>query len=168
MTRFALLFAAMLVLTGCPGDDDQPVVDTAAPLADQPVNFDTLTTSLPPAVPDTGSPPPRERPRAQPAAIPQAPPALMDAVEREQSFTLFCYQEHGQKDDPSLRGGVAMVVTVGSGGITDARVANDSWTSSSGKAVNRCLNDKAKDAWRLDGGLVRPGKYVVNLTFSPA
>ena len=170
MKRIALLVAGVLVLAGCPGDDDQPPVDTASPMAmdTTPVNIDSLDTNLPPPAPDTQTPPPAPRQRPAPAAIPQAPPALMAAVSREQSFTQFCYQEFGQKSDPTLRGGVAMVVTVSADGISDARVENDSWTSGAGSAVNRCLNERAKDAWRLGGGVVRPGKYVVNLTFTPA
>jgi hypothetical protein len=170
MKRIALLVAGVLVLAGCPGDDEQPPVDTASPMAmdTTPVNFDSLDTNLPPPAPDTQTttPAPRQPPRA--AAIPPAPPALLAAVSREHSFTQFCYQEFGQKADPTLRGGVAMVVTVAAEGIAEARVENDSWTSGAGTAVNRCLNERAKDAWRLSRGAVRPGKYVVNLTFTPA
>jgi hypothetical protein len=90
----------------------------------------------------------------------------MDAVSRERSFSRFCYQEFGQKVDPSLTGGVAFVVSVGSAGITDAKVASDSWTSSAGKAVNRCLDERAGSAWKLAGGAVPAGKYVVRMTFT--
>ena len=48
-----------------------------------------------------------------------------------------------------LRGGVAMVVTVGAGGITNAAVGNSNWTSGAGSAVNRCLNEKASIAWKV-------------------
>lgn len=170
MKRIALLVAGVFVLAGCPGDDDQPPVDTTttSQMDTTPVSFDSLQTNLPPPVTDTQTPPPPVRQAARPAAIPPAPPALMDAVSREQSFTKFCYQEFGQKADPTLRGGVAMVVTVSAEGISDARVENDSWTSDAGAAVNRCLNERAKDAWRLSRGAVRPGKYVVNLTFTSA
>ncbi|HSJ65112.1 MAG TPA: hypothetical protein VK922_14565 [Gemmatimonadaceae bacterium] len=170
MKRIALLAAGVFVLAGCPGDDDEPPVDTASPMAmdTTPVDFDSLDTNLPPPVPDTQPARPAPRQAVRPSPIPPAPPPLMEAVSREQSFTQFCYQEFGQKADPTLRGGVAVVVTVGADGITDARVENDSWTSSAGAAVNRCLNERAKDAWRLGRGAVRPGKYVVNLTFTPA
>jgi hypothetical protein len=170
MKRIALLVAGVLVLAGCPGDDDQPPVDTASTVAmdTTPVNFDSLDTNLPPPKPDTQTAIPVSRPPRRAPPIPPAPPALVEAVSREQSFTQFCYQEFGQKADPTLRGGVAMVVTVGAEGITDARVENDNWTSSSGAAVNRCLNERAKDAWRLSSGAVRPGKYVVNQTFTTA
>ena len=136
-----------------------------------------IRTSLPPAAPDTFTP--RPRPRAGSGAsagevaraevrvpdLPPAPEPLMAAVRREQSFSRFCYQEFGQKSDPALAGGVAMVVTVGSDGVTDARVANDNWTSSSGAAVNRCLDQRAATAWKVSPGAVRPGRYVVQLTF---
>jgi hypothetical protein len=100
--------------------------------------------------------------------IPPAPPALLDAVQREQSFSKFCYQEFGQKADPSLAGGVAMVVTVESSGITDAHVRADSWTSKAGKAVNTCLNEKAPLAWKPEPGSVKPGRYIVQLAFRPS
>jgi hypothetical protein len=90
----------------------------------------------------------------------------MAAVERSQTFSKFCYQEFGQKSDPSLTGGVAMVVTVDASGVADAKVANDSWSSGSGKAVNSCLNERARTAWKLSPGAVKSGKYVVQLAFS--
>jgi hypothetical protein len=95
-----------------------------------------------------------------------APTPLVDAVEREQSATRFCYTEFGQKADPTLRGNVAMVVTVGNNGITDARVGDANWTGSAGRSVNRCLDQKAKQAWNLAPGAVKPGRYVVQLSFS--
>lgn len=170
MKRIALLVVGVLVLAGCPGDDEQPPIELppTSQMDTTPVNFDTLQANLPPAASDSLTPPPRQRSPPRAAAIPQAPPALMQAVSREQTFTQFCYQEFGQKADPTLRGGVAMVVTVSAAGITEARVENDSWTSGAGTAVNRCLNERAKDAWRLGQGLVPAGKYVVNLSFTPA
>jgi hypothetical protein len=90
----------------------------------------------------------------------------MEAVSRERSFSRFCYQEFGQKVDPALTGGVALVVTVGAAGITDAKVASDSWSSNAGKSVNRCLDEKAGSAWKLAGGAVSAGKYVVRMTFT--
>lgn len=170
MKRIALLVVGVFVLAGCPGDDEQPPVDTVttSQMDTTPVSFDSLETSLPPAVSDTQTPPPQTRAPGRASPIPPAPPALVAAVSREQSFTKFCYQEFGQKADPTLRGGVAMVVTVSAEGISEARVENDSWTSDAGAAVNRCLNERAKDAWRLGRGAVQPGKYVVNLTFTSA
>jgi hypothetical protein len=100
------------------------------------------------------------------ASYPEAPSPLLDAVEREQSATRFCYTEFGQKADPSLRGNVAMVVTIGNSGVTDARVGDAKWTGSAGRAVNRCLDQKAKQAWNVAPGAVKPGRYVVQLSFS--
>jgi hypothetical protein len=61
---------------------------------------------------------------------------------------------------------VALVVSVGSAGITNARVASDSWSSKAGSAVNRCLDEKAGSAWKLAAGTVPAGKYVVRMTFT--
>jgi hypothetical protein len=60
---------------------------------------------------------------------------------------------------------VAMIVTVGSSGISGAEVGNSRWTSSTGRAVNTCLSQKAKQAWKLEPGAVKPGRYVVQLSF---
>ena len=91
----------------------------------------------------------------------------MYVVPYECTSSQFCYQEFGQKVDPSLAGGVAMVVTVGgSGGITDAKVASDSWSSNAGKSVNRCLDERAESAWKVAAGAVPAGKYVVRMTFT--
>ena len=164
-----------LLLAACP-KDKQPAADTAVPVdtaADSAVDLSTLETSLPPAAPDTftrrnpADNPDARRAASQPSAsVPAAPAALMAAVQREQAFSKFCYQEFGQKSDPQLRGGVAMVVTVGSGGITNATVGNSNWTSNAGSAVNRCLNEKARQAWKLEPGEVKAGRYVVQLSFS--
>ena len=60
-----------------------------------------------------------------------------------------------------------MVVTIGSGGVTDAEVGDSKWTGpAAGRAVNRCLNQKAKQAWNVAPGAVKPGRYVVQLSFS--
>jgi hypothetical protein len=148
---------------GCPSDKKS----TAAPPPAQdtmPVDLDSLQSAIPPAVSDSFTPPPRRRAAAR---IPPAPAELVAAVQREQSFSKFCYQEFGQKADPSLRGGVAMLVTVDGGGVTGARVANDSWSSDAGSAVNDCLNEKAALAWKRAAAGVKPGKYVVQLSFRP-
>ncbi|MBC7790948.1 MAG: hypothetical protein H7Z74_13460 [Anaerolineae bacterium] len=167
MRKLAIIPLVLMVFLGCPkGDSDE--IDTVA-VDTTPVDLDSLVTVLPPPAPDTFTPP--KLPTASPntaASIPNAPPALMEAVEREQSFTKFCYQEFGLKADPSLRGGVAMIVTVGSGGITKAVVGNDNWTGRAGKAVNTCLNQKAAQAWQLAAGAVKPGRYVVPLSFGTA
>jgi len=99
-------------------------------------------------------------------SFPDAPTPLVEAVQREQSATRFCFTEFGQKSDPSLRGNVAMLVTVSNAGVSDARVGDSRWTGSAGRAVNRCLDQKAKQAWNVAPGMVKPGRYVVQLSFS--
>lgn len=176
-SRFAsLLPLAALVLAACPRDKKAEVPTDSAALAaamatdtTPPADLSSLTSNIPAAAPDTFK---RRVPKADgPSAasagsIPDAPQAIMTAVERELAFQRFCYQEFGQKSDPSLAGNVAMVVTVGSGGITDATVANSRWTSkAAGQAVNRCLGEKAKLAWKVEPGAVKAGRYVVPLSF---
>ena len=163
LAPLAILLAILLVglaLAACPADKPKP-----APVAADttPTDLGAVKTAIPPAAPDTFKPPPR----AVRQDIPAAPQELVEAVSREQSFSKFCYQEFGQKADPSLQGGVAMVVTVEASGITDARVRADTWTSAAGKAVNSCLNEKASLAWKLDPGTVKPGRYIVQLAFRP-
>jgi hypothetical protein len=59
-----------------------------------------------------------------------------------------------------------MVVTVGNSGVTGTEVGNARWTSrSAGQAVNRCLSERAKEAWKVAPGTVKPGRYVVQLSF---
>lgn len=159
-----LLIAAMVpLLAACPGD--KKTVATPPPAQDTvPMNLDSLESAIPPAVSDSFTPPPKRRPAER---IPPAPPELVAAVQREQSFSKFCYQEFGQKADPTLQGGVAMVVTVDGSGVTGARVANDTWSSDAGGAVNDCLNEKAAGAWKRSAKGVRAGKYVVQLSFRP-
>jgi hypothetical protein len=169
-----LLLPLVLVLAACPKDDEaaQPPVDSTAlaPADTTPTDLSQVATALPPAAPDTFTVKKPEAPRTTRSSggstYPTAPSALMAAVQREQTFSKFCFQEFGQKSDPTLRGGVAMVVTVASSGISEASVANSNWTSNAGSAVNRCLNDKASQAWKLAPGEVKPGKYVVQLSFS--
>jgi hypothetical protein len=183
--RFALV-PLLVLAAACPGDKKnntaQIPVDTAKPdttrvAAATPAetastDLSKIPANLPKAAPDTFH---QQKLKAAnvgraeaSASYPEAPTPLMDAVEREQSATRFCYTEFGQKADPSLRGNVAMVVTVGNNGITDARVGDAKWTGSAGSAVNRCLNQKAKQAWNLAPGAVKPGHYVVQLGFTGA
>ncbi len=159
LALFPLALGFALVLAACPKEKPKP-----APVAADttPLNLDSVKTAIAPAAPDTFTP------IKAAEQIPPAPPALLDAVQREQSFSKFCYQEFGQKADPSLAGGVAMVVTVESSGITDAHVRADSWTSKAGKAVNTCLNEKAPLAWKPEPGSVKPGRYIVQLAFRPS
>ena len=166
MKRIALI-PLLVLLAACPRDKQEPDTIAVAPPIDT-TDLSGVASNIPEAAPDTFTrrtpkPPPRA---ASAPAIPQAPAALMEAVQREQSFSRFCYQEFGQKSDPSLAGNVAMVVTIGSQGVTDARVGDSNWSSrAAGSAVNQCLNEKASVAWKVAAGEVRPGKYVVPLSF---
>jgi hypothetical protein len=174
-TSVMRLASIVAVAAGCPGERRDRAADSARaaiPVDTTPADLSKVQTSLPPALPDTFKVPARTVSRrsagevVREPPIPPAPPALMDAVSRERSFSRFCYQEFGQKVDPALSGGVALVVTVGGSGITDAKVASDSWSSNAGKAVNRCLDEKAGSAWKLASGTVPSGKYVVRMTFT--
>jgi|SRR5438105_3874024 len=177
------LLPFLAVALACPGDKKkntaQIPIDTMKPdTAKTVASADTaatdlskIKTNLPVAAPDTFR---QQKLTASPGgvgnsgrtAFTEAPTPLVDAVEREQSATRFCYTEFGQKADPSLRGNVAMVVTIGSGGVTDARVGDAKWSGTAGRAVNRCLDQKAKQAWNVAPGAVKPGRYVVQLSFS--
>lgn len=183
---FALL-PFLVVVAACPGDKKK---DTAQiPVDSTPVAADSTKTdstsgdlskvaaNLPTVAPDTfrpKTPPPSSKVggggvgNASSTRFPDAPAPLVEAVQREQGATRFCYTEFGQKADPTLRGNVAMVVTIGRAGVSDAEVGDSRWTGSAGGAVNRCLNQKAKLAWNVSPGAVRPGKYVVQLSFSGA
>lgn len=173
--RHALLLLCLTGAVACPKDKKHgtdTAVAVAPPLTQDttPTDLSAVQSNLPPVAPDTFTrrklpSPPRQTTEA-PSRYPAAPGELMTAVERSQTFSKFCYQEFGQKADPTLRGGVAMLVTVDASGVGDAKVANDSWSSASGKAVNSCLNERAKTAWKLSPGAVKPGKYVVQLAFS--
>jgi hypothetical protein len=167
MKRLLLATPLVLVLLACPKDDEnaQVPVDTI-PRDTTPLNLDSIQTTLPPAAPDTFTRPTLDTRTPQPTRYAVAPAPLMEAVEREQAFSNFCYREFGLKSDPRLRGGVAMVVTVGRNGVSAARVAADSWSSNSGKSVNQCLNERAANAWKVSPGEVRPGTYQVDLRFT--
>ena len=163
-----LLLLPLLAFTlACPKDEKGP--DTARIAVDTTkADLSNLKVELPPPEPDTF--------KAQKAPVEQGPPApsypaapdpLMEAVRREQSATQFCYNEFGLKNDPNLRGNVTLLVTVGRSGITDARVGNSIWSpSAGGRAVNNCLNEKAKDAFKIAQGSVKPGTYRVPLSFA--
>ena len=165
MTRAFAVPLLCALLVACPRKDKPGPEQASVPLDTTPVNLDTLRAAIPPAAPDTFNP--VSRPVPQDLDIPPAPPALREAVEREQAFTQFCYQEFGQKADPTLRGGVAMIVAVGSNGVTGVAVGNSRWSSRSGGRVNSCVVDKARDAWKLAPGAVKPGRYIVQLAFRP-
>lgn len=169
----AIAFVLVLVFRhpgGRTGAGNADSSRAAVPVDTTPVDLSKVQTSLPPTLPDTFKGPARTRRSAgevvREPPIPPAPPALMEAVDRERSFSRFCYQEFGQKVDPTLRGGVAFVVSVGSAGVADAKVASDSWSSNAGSGVNRCLDQRASTAWKLAPGVVPAGKYVVRMTFT--
>jgi hypothetical protein len=166
MNRLLLAASLVLALAACPKDDDREVqaADTIA-RDTTPANLSEVTTALPPPAPDTFTPP-KPQPREVVTRYATAPAALMEAVERERAFSNFCYREFGLKSDPRLYGGVAMLVTVGRNGVTAARVADDTWSSSSGKAVNECLNQRAAEAWKISSGEVPAGTYQVDLRFT--
>ena len=186
VVRDLVLLPLLVVAAACPGDKKKgtaqiPVdttnrvaaADTAALDTTKTTDLSSIKANLPKAAPDTFheqklKPSGRsEAAAATNASYPEAPTPLLDAVEREQSATRFCYTEFGQKADPSLRGNVAMVVTIANSGVTDARVGDSKWTSSApGRAVNRCLDQKAKEAWNVAPGAVKPGRYVVQLSFT--
>ena len=183
-----LVVPLLLVAVACPGDKNKdraqiPVDSTKVDSAATAAATDTAATdlanikaNLPTVNPDTfkvRNPPANARVTdpnltATRTRFPDAPAPLVEAVQREQGATRFCYTEFGQKSDPSLRGNVAMVVTISNAGVSDARVADSRWTGSAGRAVNRCLDEKAKQAWNVSSGSVKPGKYVVQLSFSGA
>jgi hypothetical protein len=182
VVKCLMLVPLVVIAAACPGDKKDVSakipVDTTKPDTTRLATTDTTPTdlskipaNLPKTAPDTF----RQRhltpsgpAGASRSTYPDAPGPLVDAVEREQSATRFCYTEFGQKADPTLRGNVAMVVTIGNSGITDAHVGDAKWTGSAGSAVNRCLNQKAKQAWNVAPGAVNPGRYVVQLSFSGA
>ena len=174
MKTTKLLIVPMLVLVAaCPRDREEEAqipVDTTTVVQDT-VDLSELSANIPEAAPDTFTPrtprPIRSAASGSVApSVPAAPEALMTAVEREQAFSRYCYQERGLKSDPSLAGNVAMVVTVGANGITGARVEDANWSSrAAGTEVNRCLNERASTAWKLAPGAVSPGRYVVQLSF---
>ena len=172
----AMVLPMMLMLAACPKDKpaarDTMPVDTTHLDTSKATDLSAIPSNLPPAEPDTFkqrklTPPPSSGGGGG-LSVPAAPAELTEAVQREQSMTKFCFTEFGQKSDPSLRGNVAMVVTVGAGGITNATVGDARWSGAAGKSVDNCLNQKAKLAWKLAPGAVKPGKYVVQLSFSGA
>ncbi len=162
-----------VVLMACPGDKKPQKtaslsvpVDTTGRAAD----LSSVKTNLPAAAPDTFKP----RKLAHTASrggesapeLADAPPPLTEVVQREESVSQFCFIEFGKKSDPSLRGNVDMAVSVASAGVSDIRIASSSWSGNAGAAVDNCLIQRAKRAWKLAPGSVKPGKYAVRLTFS--
>ena len=175
MKRTALALM-LLAVVACPRDKKEraeniPVDTTKVDSAS--ADLSKVQSAIPPASPDTFTrrklTPPASAATASgggESGLPTAPAELLDAVEREQSFSRFCFTEFGKKSDPSLRGNVVMAVTVGGSGVSDARVAGSNWSGSAGSAVNRCLNERAERAWKLNPGVVKPGRYAVRLSFT--
>jgi hypothetical protein len=176
------LIPLLAIAVACPGDKKKDVatipVDTMKPDSTKLATADTSTSdlskipaNLPKPAPDTFhqqklAPSGTSVGSAGATRFADAPTPLVDAVQREQNATRFCYTEFGQKADPQLRGNVAMVVTIANSGITDARVGDAKWSGTAGRAVDRCLDQKAKQAWNVAPGAVKPGRYVVQLSFS--
>lgn len=172
----------LAIALACPGDKKKdtaqlPPVDSLkadstkalATVDTTPTDLGKIKTNLPTAAPDSFHEQklkPSGVGNAGRSSFADAPTPLVEAVQREQAATRFCYTEFGQKSDPTLRGNVAMVVTIGSSGVTDAKVGDAKWSGNAGRAVNRCLDQKAKQAWNVAPGAVKPGRYVVQLTFS--
>lgn len=169
-SRRSSLLAALTLLVACGDAPKQPAsapTDAAKALtvdsAPKPVDLSKLSSNIPKASVDTFTFRPLHIEK-----LPDAPPSVMDAAEREQGISRFCYQEFGQKADPKLIGAVAMVVTVERNAITAVRVGADDWSSPVGRAVNNCLLQKAPQAWKiLPDAHVPDGKYVVQLQFRP-
>jgi hypothetical protein len=171
MRRLSLLIF-LLATVACPRDrkeTDSIPTDSALVLDTVPADLSGVTTSLPPAVPDTFK---ARQPTSAGGAvsapdIPVAPSPLQEAANREQSVSRFCYREFGLKSDPTLAGNVGMVVTVGQSGISNVRVGRSRWSSrAAGNQVDACLNERLAGAWKLAPGAVRPGTYQLQLTFS--
>jgi hypothetical protein len=166
---WAVVLALATGMVACGGEAPPAATSDAAKAiagapTDAPVDLSQLNSNIPAARPDTFTFRPLRVER-----IPDAPPALMDAAEREQGISRFCYQEYGQKADPRLIGAVALVVTVEGDSVRSVRVGADDWSSRAGRAVNQCLLQKAPQAWKLlPGSHVANGRYVVQLQFRPS
>ena len=168
MKRVLMVAGALVMACGGESKPAPGTADAAKSIADAPpsarVDLSKLNSNIPKARPDTFTFRPLRVER-----IPDAPQALMDAAEREQGISRFCYQEYGQKTDPRLIGAVALVVTVEGNAIAGIRIGADEWSSPAGRAVDRCLTQKAPQAWKLlPDSRVANGKYVVQLQFRPS
>lgn len=172
-----LALSLLVMVVACPADKKErteniPIDTVGADTTD----LSNVSSAMPATAPDTFkvqklTPPPgaaREGGAGggEAPGFPQAPPELIAAVEREQGTSRFCFTEFGKKSDPSLRGGVTMIVTIAGTGVSDARVQSSAWSGSAGNAVNRCLNERAERAWKVAPGAVRPGRYAVRLNFT--
>ena len=157
----------IFVLAACGSEPQRKQPEPARPLAADTghVDLSQLRSNIPPPARDTFTPLPRLRVES----IPDAPHDLLDAAEREEGISRFCYQEYGQKVDPKLVGAVALVVTVEGNVIQSVRVGAEDWSSKAGRGVMSCLVQKAPQAWKiLPGAHVAPGRYVIQLRFRPS
>lgn len=169
--------ALLCALAACGGTADKPAASSAAapaastdafaPDTTPKADLSKLNSNIPAVALDTFTP---IKPRKLIVEkIPDAPAPLMDAAEREEGISRFCYQEYGQKVDPKLIGAVALVVTVDDNAVQKVRVGADDWSSRAGRAVNACLVQKAPQAWKIvPGSKVTAGQYVVELRFRPS
>ena len=172
-----LALSLFAIVVACPRDKKERAenipVDTATVADTTRADLGKVASAMPTTAPDTFKvqklTPPASVTRGNgggETGYPQAPAELLAAVEREQGTSKFCFTEFGKKSDPSLRGGVTMIVTIANAGVSDARVGASQWSGSAGTAVNRCLNERAEHAWKLAPGAVKPGRYAVRLTFT--
>ena len=166
--RRLLMIPMLLVAIACPKDKKTADTVPPVPLDTAKTDLSDLDVNLPPEDPDTHKVA-KPAAGAAPAGVsyPVAPEPLRDAISREQAATQFCYNEFGLKNDPNLRGNVVLLVTVGQGGVTAARVGGSRWDPvAGGRPVNNCLNDRVKEAIKIEAGSVKPGTYRVPLSFS--
>lgn len=161
----------VIAVGACGGEPEAARSAPPALAADTtPADLGALATGLPPAADDT---PPADSVvtpvrTARSAGWRDAPPALVEVVEREPGALRFCYTEFGQKTAPRLAGAVALGVTVGAAGVEAVRVAASQWVGGAGGAVEQCLLERAPLAWRVAPGAVLAGRYVVELRFEPS
>jgi len=157
----------LLLCAACSAAPENPPSEPPPKLASDsgPVDLSKVKPNIPAAVRDTFTP----LPQLKVERIPDAPPELLEAAEREEGISRFCYQEYGQKVDPKLVGAVALVVTVDGNAIQSVRVGAEDWSSRAGRGVNACLVLRAPQAWKLfPGAVVEPGRYVIQLRFRPS
>ncbi len=167
MSRFLMMIPMLVVVMACPKDKKSQDTIPRVELDTNPTDLSQVEVNLPPAAPDTFKAPVVQPQAPARASYPEAPAPLCDAIQREQSATQFCYNEFGLKNDPNLRGNVVLLVTVGQSGVTAARVGNSIWQpSAGGRPVNNCLNERVKEAIKIEPGSVRPGTYRVPLSFT--
>lgn len=169
MYRTVVVASMLFVLAACPGDRNELAQDSlpVQPLPEDTVDLGAIVADIPPVAVDTPSSAGGTVAREREPEIPRAPEPLLAVVRRESASNQFCYTEHGLKRDPALHGALTMIVTVGTDGITNATVGGSRWVGSreAARAVNACLIDRARSAWTIPAGAVRPGRYQIPLVF---